>query len=243
MMIGATNSVTNGHKTIKTENEATELKKMNCIKIDDDNNGIPTELLCVPTHYKNDLENVLIPYGLILDRTEALATQIFNEYGNEPLVCLCVLKGGYRFFADLTEKIQNKNRTSGGGKSLPMMIDFIRLKSYHNVDSVGEVQVIGGDDLTNLENKNVLIVEDIIDTGRTMVKLLALLNSYGPKKIKVCSLLVKRTPSSNGYAPDFAGFSIPEKFVVGYALDLNEHFRDLEHICVIKQDSINKYLV
>jgi hypoxanthine-guanine phosphoribosyltransferase len=78
-----------------------------------------------------------------------------------------------------------------------------------------------------------------------MVKLLALLNSYGPKKIKVCSLLVKRTPSSNGYAPDckltnlvrtwfslynflVAGFSIPEKFVVGYALDLNEHFRDLE---------------
>lgn len=63
--------------------------------------------------------------------TEAIATQIFNEYGNEPLICLCVLKGGYRFFADLTEKIQNKNRTSGGGKSLPMMIDFIRLKSYH----------------------------------------------------------------------------------------------------------------
>ncbi len=90
---------------------------------------------------------------LFLFRTEALATQIFNEYGNEPLVCLCVLKGGYRFFADLTEKIQNKNRTSGGGKSLPMMIDFIRIKSYHNTDSVGEVQVIGGDDLNNLKNK------------------------------------------------------------------------------------------
>ena len=177
-------------------------RKMNCIKIEDDDNGIPTELLCVPTHYKDDLENVLIPYGLILDRTEALATQIFDDYGNEPLVCLCVLKGGYRFFADLTEKIQNKNRTSGGGKSLPMMIDFIRLKSYHNVDSVGEVQVIGGDDLSNIKNKNVLIVEDIIDTGRTMVKLLQLLNSYGPKKIKVCSLLIKRTPSSNGYVPD-----------------------------------------
>ena len=63
-------------------------------------------------------------------RTEALATEIFNDCGNEPLICLCVLKGGYKFFADLTERIQNRNRTNGN-KSLPMMIDFIRLKSYH----------------------------------------------------------------------------------------------------------------
>jgi hypoxanthine phosphoribosyltransferase len=124
-----------------------------------------------------------------------------------------------------------------------MMIDFIRLKSYNNTNSTGEVEVIGGDDLNKLKDKNVLIVEDIIDTGRTMVKLLELLDSYGPKKIKVCSLLIKRTDNSNGYLPDYAGFSIPEKFVVGYALDLNEHFRDLEHICVIKKDSINKYFI
>jgi hypoxanthine phosphoribosyltransferase len=65
-----------------------------------------------------------------LFRTEALATQIFNDLGNESLICLCVLKGGYKFFADLTEKIQCRNRTSGVG-SLPMMLDFIRLKSYH----------------------------------------------------------------------------------------------------------------
>jgi hypoxanthine phosphoribosyltransferase len=102
----------------------------NCIRICDDDEGIPIDLLCVPTHYKNDLENVMIPYGLIIDRTEALARQIFDEYGNEPIVCLCVLKGGYRFFADLTEKIQIRNRTNGG-KSLPMSLDFIRLKSYH----------------------------------------------------------------------------------------------------------------
>lgn len=157
-------------------------KNTNCIHINDDDPGIPIESLCIPTHYKEDLESVMIPYGLILDRTEALATKIFEEYGNEPIICLCVLKGGYRFFADLTEKIQSRNRTCGGGKSLPMMIDFIRLKSYHNSESVGEVQVIGGDDLSNLQNKNVLIVEDIIDTGRTMTKLLKHLHTYGPKK-------------------------------------------------------------
>jgi len=217
-----------------------QIKNEKSIHIDDDDNGIPINLLSIPLHYRDDLENVLIPYGLILDRTEALATQIFNDFGNEPLICLCVLKGGYKFFADLTDRIQSKNRTAGT-KSLPMMIDFIRLKSYHNTESSGEVQIIGSDDMSNIKNKNVLIVEDIIDTGKTMVKLLNTLDKFSPKSVKVCTLLTKRTPKSNGYIPDYAGFSIPEKFVVGYALDLNEHFRDLEHICVIKPTSIGKY--
>jgi hypoxanthine phosphoribosyltransferase len=82
--------------------------------------------------------------------------------------------------------------------------------------------------MSNIKGKNVLIVEDIIDTGKTMVKLLKTMEKYSPKTVRVCSLLVKRTSRSNGFLPDYAGFSIPEKFVVGYALDLNEHFRDLE---------------
>lgn len=73
-----------------------------------------------------------------------------------------------------------------------------------------------------------MIVEDIVDTGRTIVKLLNTLNKFEPKAVRVCSLLTKRTSKSNGYIPHYAGFSIPEKFVIGYALDLNEHFRDLE---------------
>jgi len=215
-------------------------KKHKWVHIGEEDQGIPIDLLSVPLHYKEDLESVMIPYGLILDRTEALANEIFNELADEPLICLCVLKGGYKFFADLTERIQSKNRQSGV-RSLPMMLDFIRLKSYHNTDSVGEVQIIGGDDLSGIAGKNVLIVEDIIDTGKTMTKLLALLEKHKPKKIRCCSLLLKRTPLSNGYIPDYCGFSIPCKFVVGYALDLNEHFRDLEHICVIKQNAIEKY--
>ncbi|RNA31973.1 hypoxanthine-guanine phosphoribosyltransferase, partial [Brachionus plicatilis] len=127
-------------------------KKCKSIHIDDSDPGIPTDLLSVPLHYRDDIENILIPYGLILDRTEALATEIFNDCGNQPLICLCVLKGGYKFFADLTERIQNRNRTNGT-KSLPMMLDFIRLKSYHNDKSVGEVQIIGGDDMSQITGK------------------------------------------------------------------------------------------
>ena len=81
--------------------------------------------------------------------------------------------------------------------------------------------------------QNLLIVEDIIDTGATMVKLLEKLRKYEPSSIKVTSLLIKKTDRSNGYIPDYVGFAIPDAFVVGYALDYNEYFRDLDHICVI----------
>lgn len=78
-----------------------------------------------------------------------------------------------------------------------------------------------------------MIVEDIIDTGATMVKLLNKLKQYSPASVKVTSLLIKKTDRSNGYIPDYVGFAIPDAFVVGYALDYNEYFRDLDHICVI----------
>ena len=101
--------------------------------------------------------------------------------------------------------------------------------------------MIGGDDLSTLTGKNVLIVEDIIDTGKTMQALLSLVKRHNPKMVKVASLLVKRTPRSVSYRPDFVGFEIPDKFVVGYALDYNEHFRDLNHVCVISETGKAKY--
>lgn len=84
-----------------------------------------------------------------------------------------------------------------------------------------------------LLGQNLLIVEDIIDTGATMVKLLDRLALVEPKSVRVTSLLIKKTSRSNGYIPDYVGFAIPDAFVVGYALDYNEYFRDLDHICVI----------
>lgn len=91
--------------------------------------------------------------------------------------------------------------------------------------------------------QNLLIVEDIIDTGATMVQLLKKLETFAPKSVKVTSLLIKKTPKSNGYIPDYVGFSIPDEFVVGYALDYNEYFRDLDHICVISVSSQKKHVM
>ncbi|EDL84493.1 rCG47045, isoform CRA_b [Rattus norvegicus] len=174
-----------------------------------------------------------------MDRTERLARDVMKEMGGHHIVALCVLKGGYKFFADLLDYIKALNRNSD--RSIPMTVDFIRLKSYCNDQSTGDIKVIGGDDLSTLTGKNVLIVEDIIDTGKTMQTLLSLVKQYSPKMVKVASLLVKRTSRSVGYRPDFVGFEIPDKFVVGYALDYNEHFRDLNHVCVISESGKAKY--
>ncbi|XP_044864055.1 phosphoribosyltransferase domain-containing protein 1 isoform X5 [Mauremys mutica] len=158
-----------------------------------------------------------------------------QDIGDNNIVVLCVLKGGYKFCADLVEHIKTLSRNSE--RSISMKVDFVRLKSYHNDQSTQDMQIIGREDLSKLTGKSVLIVEDIIGTGRTMKALLNNIEKYKPKMIKVASLLVKRTSQPDGYRPDYYGFEIPNVFVVGYALDYNEHFRDLNvSVFSYKQD-------
>ncbi|RXG57232.1 Hypoxanthine-guanine phosphoribosyltransferase [Armadillidium vulgare] len=199
---------------------------MESIKIADDYKGYSLMHFCVPKHYEEDIENIMIPWGVIQDRIERIARDIFHDVRDEPLIALCVLKGGYRFFSDLLEKLTSFNRTHGT-VSVPISIDFIRLKSYENDSSTGTIKVIGGDNLDRLKGKTVLVVEDIIDTGKTMQRLIELLSEAKPKCVKVASLLVKRRDGKIGMKPDYCGFEIPDKFVIGYALDYNEYFRDL----------------
>uniref|UniRef100_A0A8C6R9I9 Hypoxanthine-guanine phosphoribosyltransferase n=1 Tax=Nannospalax galili TaxID=1026970 RepID=A0A8C6R9I9_NANGA len=177
------------------------------VVISDDESGYDLSLFCIPNRYAKDLERVFIPHGLIMDGTERLARDVMKEMGGHHIVALSL------------------NRNSD--RSIPMTVDFIRLKSYY--------------DLSTLTGQNVLTVEDIIDTGKTMQTLLFLVKQYNPKVVKITSLLVKRTSQSVGYRPDFVGFEIPDKFVVGYALDYNEYFGDLNHVCVISETGKSKY--
>ncbi|XP_056339257.1 phosphoribosyltransferase domain-containing protein 1 isoform X1 [Oenanthe melanoleuca] len=170
------------------------------VVISDNWPGYSLDLFTYPQHYYGDLEYVLIPHGIIVDRTERLAKDIVQDIGDNDIVVLCVLKGGYKFCADLVEHIKNLSRNSE--RFISMKVDFVRLKSYHNDQSMQDMQIIGGDDLSKLTGKNVLIVEDIVGTGRTMKVLLNNIEKYKPKMIKVASLLVKRTSQPDGYRPD-----------------------------------------
>ncbi|RUS21405.1 phosphoribosyltransferase-like protein [Endogone sp. FLAS-F59071] len=198
------------------------------------------EHFVIPSHYAHDLDSILIPHGVIMDRIEKLA-KLIVENSSGPLVCCCILKGGHQFFADLVNVL--KKLTTKDGKSLPLSLEFIRVKSYHNTDS-GKVNIsLTEEECKEFEGKNLLIVEDIIDTGKTMVRLLDKLAQYKPRSVRVAALLLKKTDKSNGYVPDYVGFAIPDAFVVGYALDYNEYFRDLDHVCVISEHGKKSYAV
>uniref|UniRef100_A0A8C9SP69 Hypoxanthine phosphoribosyltransferase n=1 Tax=Scleropages formosus TaxID=113540 RepID=A0A8C9SP69_SCLFO len=203
--------------------------------------GYSLDLFTYPEHYCGDLQSVYIPHGVIMDRTERLARNIMDDLGDHDIVILCVLKGGYKFCADLVEFIKALSRNSR--KSLPMRVDFIRLKSYLNDQSTASLHIVGEEDLSFLRGKNVLIVEAIVDTGKTMKALLKHVEAFEPKMVKVAGLLVKRVSSGVGSFPDYVGFEIPNRFVVGYALDYNERFRDLHHICVISEQGKTKYKI
>ncbi|KAM3822687.1 phosphoribosyltransferase domain-containing protein 1 [Vipera latastei] len=211
------------------------------VVISDDWPGYSLDLFTYPQHYCGDLDYVLIPHGIIVDRTERLAKDIMQDIGYNDIVVLCVLKGGYKFCADLVEHIKNLSRNSE--RFISMKVDFVRVKSYQNDQSMEDTRIIGGDDFSKLAGKNVLIVEDIIGTGRTMRALLDSIKKYKPRMVKVASLLVKRTALPDGFRPDYYGFEIPDLFVVGYALDYNEYFRDLNHLCVINNHGKAKYRV
>ncbi|CAO3590091.1 unnamed protein product [Absidia cylindrospora] len=205
-----------------------------------DKNHYSLDHFVIPKHYDQDLSSILIPHGVIMDRVQKLARLIVDE-NDGPLVVCCILKGGHQYFADLINCI--KKLTTTRGHSIPLSLEFIRVKSYQNDQSVDVKISLTENELKDFEGKNILIVEDIIDTGKTMVALLDRLQTYKPKNIKVTSLLIKKTERSNGYIPHYVGFAIPDAFVVGYALDYNEHFRDLDHICVISDHGKEAYAV
>ncbi len=201
--------------------------------------GFELKNFVIPSHYKDDLSSVLIPNGFIGDRIEKMAQDIHKDYGEQPIHLLCVLKGGQQFFADLIYYLKRFHRYNAG-VSVPFSEDFIRISSYENDQSTGNIKISGAD-LKELKGKNVLIVEDIIDTGKTIKELIEELKKHSPESTKVASLLVKRTKQGIAFNADYVGFSIPDVFVVGYCLDYNEFFRDLDHICAISEIGKKKY--
>lgn len=209
------------------------------IAIPDDFKGFKLDSFFIPKQVESYLDSIIIPRGLIEDRIEKIAYNLAKDYNDEPFVALCVLKGGYQYFNSLLAKVKQFYQFmsfdgKNGYSTQKITIEFIRVKSYED-DQSTNLKVIGIENLENLRGKNVLIVEDIIDTGNTMKKLLKLLESYNLKSLKVTSLVVKRKGGKINFMPDYVGFDIPDHFIVGHNFDFNENFRDLNHVCIINE--------
>lgn len=174
---------------------------------------------------EEDVREILITSEQIREKTAELARQITSDYEGQDLLLLCILKGGLMFLADLMREIQ-----------LPLEIDFMAVSSYgDSTESSGVVRILM-DLETNIQGRNVLIVEDIIDTGRTLNYILHNLRTRRPASIRICALLNKPARRQLDIPVDYLGFQIPDKFVIGYGLDYGEIYRNLPFVGVLRPD-------
>lgn len=171
------------------------------------------------------IEEILIDEETLQARIEALGAQINADYSHATdLLLICVLKGGVLFLTDLMRHIH-----------VPHAIDFMAISSYGAGarESSGVVR-IDLDLRQNVEGRNLLIVEDIIDTGTTLAYLRRLLLARNPASLRICTLLSKPSRRQADIPVDYVGFEIPDKFVFGYGLDLDELYRNLPFIAAVK---------
>lgn len=174
----------------------------------------------------DNLAEVLITEAEIQKKVEEMGMMLAKEYtGKRPLL-ICVLKGALVFMADLVRVMD-----------IPLEIDFMAVSSYGvSTKSSGVVRILK-DLETGIEGRHVLIVEDIVDTGLTLKYLLDNLRSRKPASLKICTLLDKPSRRRVELRPDFCGFEIPDKFVIGYGLDFTEIYRNLPFIGVLKPEA------
>lgn len=170
-----------------------------------------------------DKINVLLTEQEVDEKIKAIGKKISEDYAGKEVHLICILKGGVFFMCELAKRI-----------TIPVSLDFIDVSSYgDNTVSSGVVKIIKDLD-EPLENKNVIIVEDIIDTGRTLHYLIEILKKRNPASLKLCTLLDKPERRLVDVHVDYVGFNIPDKFVVGYGLDYAQKYRNLPYIGVIE---------
>jgi hypoxanthine phosphoribosyltransferase len=167
---------------------------------------------------------VLLSEDEIRSKTRELADRISTDYNGEPVVLVAVLKGSFMFVSDLLRALTGD-----------FTVDFLQTSSYEGERSSTGIVQIRKDLDTNIEGLNVLIVEDIVDTGATLSHLRELLSTRKPKSLKVVSLLSKPDAHQIPATVEYVGFEIPNEFVVGYGLDYGERYRNLPYIAILRE--------
>ncbi len=172
----------------------------------------------------NDKISVLIAEEDVDKKIREIAEKISKDYEGKTVTLICILKGSVFFTCELAKRI-----------TIPVKLDFMSVSSYGaGTESTGRVKIIKDLD-DSVEEKDIIVIEDIIDSGRTLHYLMTLLSSRKPNSIKLCTLLDKPDRRVVPVDVDYTGFNIPDKFVVGYGLDYDQNYRNLPYIGVIEQ--------
>jgi hypoxanthine phosphoribosyltransferase len=178
--------------------------------------------------YHDFIDEVFVDEATIQKRVAELGAQISRDFSGENLLVVCLLRGGLTFTADLTRHI-----------TIPHELDCMSLSSYGvgHYASSGNVRV-NLDLKVNIEGLSVLLVEDIVDSGRTLAHVLQMLRTREPKALKVCVLLDKKERREVPVDCDYVGFDVPDKYIFGYGIDIDEHYR---HLPFIATADLSKY--
>ena len=172
--------------------------------------------------YREYLDEILIDEGKLQERIAELGKEISRDYHNENLHLICILRGGIIFLSDLMRKI-----------TVPNTVDFMAVSSYGVTrQSTGQVRITL-DLKDDIQDRHVLLVEDIVDSGYTIASVLEFLKTRHPKSLRVCTLLNKPARREVEVPIDYCGFVIPNKFVFGYGLDMDEYYRNLPFIATV----------
>ncbi len=181
-----------------------------------------------PHFDERDCKSILLSPEEIDRLTSRLAQQIEETYkdSSKRLIMVVILKGSMPFAADLMRKI-----------NLPIQLEFMKVSSYGaGTKASGEIRIHLDLTRENLENYDLLVVEDIVDSGRTLSRLTQLLSNRNANSVRTCTLLDKPSRREVDYTPDFCGMQIPDEFVVGYGLDYAENYRNLPYIGILKPE-------
>ena len=177
-----------------------------------------------------DIDHILVSEEQLREKVAELGARISRDYEGRDLLMVSILKGGAVFRADLMRAV-----------TIPCAIDFMVVSSYGgaNMESTGLVKIVKDLD-ADLSGKDVLIVEDILDTGITLSNLLPMLRLRNPRSVKLCTILSKPSRRKVDLEPDYLGFEVPDEFVVGYGLDFDEKYRNLPYVGVLKPEIYTK---
>ena len=175
------------------------------------------------------IKKVLVTEEEIETIVSRLAEEINHDYADKNLVIVCVLKGSILFTADLIKKINLVNE-----------LEFMRVSTYGNsTESSGEMKLLLDFDRNDFAECDFLIVEDIVDSGNTLSRLVNNFKARGAKSVKTCTLLDKPSRRKVDFEPDYVGKVIPDEFVFGYGLDLFEKYRDLPYVAVVSEEYLD----
>lgn len=176
------------------------------------------------TDMRQDIEKVLLSEEEITLRVKELGQELTREYcGKEPVV-VGILRGVVPFYTAVTQAMD-----------LPMLQDFMSISSYSGTATTGTITFRKDLDI-DIQGKDVLLLEDIVDSGLTLKKVVEVLSQRKPASLKVCTLLDKPSGRKVEFTPDYCGFTIPDGFVVGYGLDYNDHYRNLPFVGILKKE-------